>query len=142
MLIAHRGKVNNFIKENTLDAFKEAINDPKYVGFELDVRETKDHEFICAHDFLSHNKIIKNTNLDELVTLGFTSLKDVLKLETDKIILVEIKDFNINISKLSTLLNKAKRSIYVMSFNNKVMHQIKPYAKNFKCGILNYIFKQ
>ena len=55
MFIAHRGKVTNLSKENTLEAFIEAINDPKYLGFELDIRTTKDKRFVCIHDFFWKN---------------------------------------------------------------------------------------
>ena len=46
MLIAHRGKVDSINKENTILAFTSAINDKKYGGFELDIRETKDKKIV------------------------------------------------------------------------------------------------
>ena len=91
MFIAHRGKVSASSKENTLESFKKAIDDNKYQGFELDVRTTKDKELIVFHDFFNNanliNKTMKN-DLDKDICL----LEDVLKLDTDKIILIEIKE--------------------------------------------------
>ena len=52
MFIAHRGKVTNLSKENTLEAFIDAINDPKYLGFELDIRTTKDKRFVFSNNLL------------------------------------------------------------------------------------------
>ena len=40
-LIAHRGLTNKDIKENTLDAFKNALK-KGYNGIELDIRYTKE----------------------------------------------------------------------------------------------------
>ena len=74
----------------------------------------------------------------ELKKKGIIKLIDVLKLETDKIILIEIKDININIEKFTILLNKYKnKKIYVMSFFNSVIKKFK--KPTFKVGILNYI---
>jgi glycerophosphoryl diester phosphodiesterase len=142
MFIAHRGCVTNNIKENSLAAFNLAISNPKYQGFELDIRETKDHEFVVTHDFLYHNKLISKTNLKDLESLGLISLKTVLKLDTDKIILIDIKDYELNVTKLSILLNKYHKNIYVMSFYNKLITKIKTYAKEFKCGSLNYFYNK
>ena len=60
MFIAHRGKVTNLSKENTLEAFIEAINDPKYLGFELDIRTTKDKRFVCIFTIEGFTSIFLN----------------------------------------------------------------------------------
>lgn len=139
LYIAHRGLVNNGYKENTIDAFKAAINSSKYIGFELDVRETKDQEFIVYHNLTYKGKLIKNILLKD-IEKNIPKLEDVLKLETDKIIMIEIKDFNLNYKKLSKLLNKYNfKKIYISSFNNNVLKVIKPKLKNIKVGCLNYI---
>lgn len=138
MLIAHRGLVKEEIKENTLKAFSEAIKSPKYAGFELDVYTSKDDIFVVHHDPLINGKFIWNMTYKELKKKGIIKLIDVLKLETDKIILIEIKDININIEKFTILLNKYKnKKIYVMSFFNSVIKKFK--KPTFKVGILNYI---
>ena len=142
MFIAHRGSVSYNIKENSFEAFQNAINNPKYGGFELDVRETLDHEFVITHDFLFKGNLVCKTNLIDLESSGLISLDTVLKLNTDKIIMIEIKDFNINASKLANTLNKAHKNIYVMSFNVGIIRKIKPYAKYFKYGLINYLFNR
>ncbi len=140
MFIAHRGKVVQGVEENSLKSFKLAIEDPNYDGFEFDVRESFDKKYIINHDAIYKNNIIKYKNFDYLIKLGLTSLNDVLKLDTNKIMLLEIKDFNIDVEKLAKILNDANKNIYVMSFSKEIIKNIKKYAINFKCGVLNYIF--
>lgn len=138
MFIAHRGLVKDNIKENSLDAFKEAIESDKYVGFELDIYTSKDNIFVVNHNPLVGSKFIWNMTYKELKKKGIIKLEDVLKLKTTKIILIEIKDINININKFRNLLNKySSKNIYVMSFFNSVIQKFKD--ESFKIGVLNYI---
>ncbi len=140
MFIAHRGKVDNNIKENTLEAFKATFTDNKYQGFELDIRTTKDKEFVVVHDFFYNNNLINKTRYQDL-SKDICLLEEVLKLETNKIILIEIKERDIDTIKLNSLLLKyPMKNIYVMSFYKepiKKLLQLKPF---YKCGILNYLF--
>lgn len=140
MFIAHRGITIGEIEENSISSFKLAINDSKFMGFECDVRESLDHHFIINHDAIYKNNIIKYKNKDELTKLGLTTLEEVLNLDTNKIIMLEIKDFNCDLKSLAYKLNKANKNIYVTSFSKEVIKKIKKYAINFKCGVLNYIF--
>ena len=141
MFIAHRGLVKNGIKENTIEAFVAAINSDKYIGFELDVRTTKDNELVVYHDLLYKGKLVKKTLYKELKKDNIPKLSDVLKLDTNKIIMIEIKDYNIDLKKLSLLLNNYNyKNLYVMSFNNKVLKKLKKYVNNIKLGSLNYVF--
>ena len=138
MFIAHRGLVKKGITENTLEAFKLAIESDKYIGFELDIYTSLDNEFIVFHNPLLDNKFIWNYTSKELKKKKVILLKDVLKLKTDKIILIDIKDIKIDIKKLTKLLNIYKdKNIYVMSFFNSVLKKFK--NPNFKIGLLNYI---
>ncbi len=138
MLIAHRGVTNSVVKENTIPAFLGAINDTKYAGFEFDVYTSRDGEFVINHDPLVDGKFIWNLNYKVLKKKGLVKLEDVLKLNTDKIMLIEIKDINIDILKLTKLLNKYQnRKIYVMSFFNCVIKKFQ--NNNFKIGVLNYV---
>ena len=138
MFIAHRGLVKKDITENTLEAFKLAIESDKYIGFELDIYTSLDNEFIVFHNPLLDNKFIWNYTSKELKKKKVILLKDVLKLKTDKIILIDIKDIKIDIKKLTKLLNIYKdKNIYVMSFFNSVLKKFK--NPNFKIGLLNYI---
>ena len=138
MFIAHRGLVKKGIKENTIDAFQKAIDSDIYAGFELDIYTSKDKEFVVHHDPLLDGKLIWNYSYKELKKKNVAKLEDVLKLNTDKIILIEIKDINIDINKLTKLLNKyKKKNIYVMSFFNSVIRKFK--NPPFKVGVLNYL---
>ena len=138
MLIAHRGLFNSVVKENTIPAFLGAIHNDKYAGFELDVHTTKDGKFIVNHDMLVDGKLIWKYSSWELKRKGLPLLEDVLKLKTDKIILIEIKDINIDIKKFSKLLTKYKdKNIYVMSFFNSVIQKF--HDRTFKIGVLNYV---
>lgn len=141
MLIAHRGKVDSINKENTIEAFKAAINDIKYDGFELDIRETKDKKIVVVHDFVVDNKLIKRVNYKELERYNIPLLESVLKLDTEKIIMIEIKDPNMDIEALRKLLEKYQdKKIYLMSFYNNVIKEFLKLSHTCKCGILNYGF--
>lgn len=141
MLIAHRGKVDSINKENTIEAFKAAINDIKYDGFELDIRETKDKKIVVVHDFVVDNKLIKRVNYKELERYNIPLLESVLKLDTEKIIMIEIKDPNMDINALSKLLEKYQdKKIYLMSFYNNTIKEFLKLSHTCKCGILNYGF--
>lgn len=141
MLIAHRGKVDSINKENTIEAFKAAINDIKYGGFELDIRETKDKKIVVVHDFVVDNKLIKRVNYKELERYNIPLLESVLKLDTEKIIMIEIKDPNMDIEALRKLLEKYQdKKIYLMSFYNNVIKEFLKLSHTCKCGILNYGF--
>ena len=54
--LIHRGIVSKKYKENLLKSFKYSFN--KGYGIETDIHATKDHEFICFHDF-TLNRIFK-----------------------------------------------------------------------------------
>ena len=140
MFIAHRGIILNDTKENTLKAFLYAIKDNKYSGFECDVRETLDKKYVICHDAIYKNNIIKYTKLDKLKKLGLTTLDEVLNLDTNKIILLELKDFDMDIKLFSKIINNSSKNIYIMSFSKNLIKKIKKYLYNAKCGVLNYIF--
>lgn len=138
MLIAHRGIFNSVVKENTIPAFLGAINNPDYSGFEFDIYTSKDGEFVVHHDIICDGKFMWNYTYKELKKKGIVKLEDVLKLKTDKIMLIEIKDINIDTIKLTRLLDKYKnKDIYVMSFFKSVIKKFE--KRTFKVGILNYV---
>ena len=61
-LIAHRGEKKSS-EENSLAAFFDAING-EYVGFECDVRMTKDKKFVIYHDALFKGKLVKTLDYE------------------------------------------------------------------------------
>ena len=135
MLIAHRGIFNLVVKENTIPAFLGAINNSLYDGFEFDIYTSKDGVFVVHHDIMLDGKFMWKYTYKELKKKGIPKLEEVLKLKTDKILLIEIKDINLDVEKL---LNKYKnKNIYVMSFFTSVIKKFK--SRTFKIGVLNYI---
>lgn len=137
MLIAHRGIYNELVKENSFNAIELALKSPKYMGVEFDIRETKDHKFILYHNTLYHGNLVKDTNFKDFEDV--TLLESVLKIKTDKILLIEIKNRNLNLKRLIKLLNKYKRNYYLMSFDKNVLEKIKQIEPKYKCGVLNYV---
>lgn len=137
MYIAHRGKVDNNIKENSYMAIKNALYDNYFDGIECDIRITKDKIFVLHHNLLYEGKLISNIKYKDT---SLTKLIDILNIYTNKILLLEIKDYKINLKKLNNILNKSKRNIYVTSFNNKIINKLYYYHRYYKIGVLNYIF--
>lgn len=138
--IAHRGVALNKSKENTLESFYLAIKDNRFVGFELDIRISKDNNFFVYHDYLLKGKPFKSYFTNELRNLNIPTLESVLNINHNKIVLIEIKDFDIDVKELIKLLDKyPHRNIYVMSFNNKVIEKIAKESKKYKLGILDYV---
>lgn len=137
-LIAHRGlKINNS-KENTIPSFINAIKDKNYVGFECDIWTTLDGYFVINHSPIYNFKLIRLSNLKELE--GITTLKDLLKLDSDKIFLIEIKDLKLDYLKLHKILEKEKnKNIYLMSFHKKIIKKLSLLTRNYKVGYLNYV---
>lgn len=138
--IAHRGVWNKKKEQNTLTSFLLAIKDERFIGFELDVRMSKNKDFFIYHDYLYKGSPIKTYDSKFLKDNNIPTLESILKLDHNKIILIEIKDYDLDVNKFITLLNKYKNEkIYIMSFNNKVIEKIFKKTKKYKIGILNYI---
>lgn len=138
-LIAHRGIHSSKEEQNTVKSFIKAIKDERTSGFECDIRQSKDNVFLICHNPFINNKIIKYTNYKDLKKYKLPLLKNVLKLKTSKIKLLEIKDINLNINLLNKTLNKYnKNNIYVMSFINHNINKLDSLNHNYKLGLLNY----
>lgn len=135
--IAHRGIWNKLVKDNSYEALYNGLMSSLYIGIETDLRVTKDNIFILHHDALYNGKLIKNIFYNELENI--VKLEDILKINTNKIILIEIKDFNININRLIKLLDKYKRNVMLMSFDTNIINKIKKLNTKYKLGVLNYI---
>lgn len=140
-LIAHRGLRTNTIKENTMEAFENAIKNPQIAGFEFDIRRTLDNQFVVNHNAFIKNDLIKRKTYKYLKKkYNLPLLSEVLELNTDKIMLVEIKDRRLPFRKLIKILTQYRnKNIYVMSFHNKVIEKLKKKGVYVKLGILNYI---
>lgn len=136
--IAHRGMWNDKIKSNSFEAIYNGLNSEKYIGIETDIRVTKDQVFVIYHNVLYKGKPIKNLLYKDIKEDVF-KLEDILKINTSKIFLLEIKDFNINIKTFIKFLNKYNKNIMIMSFDTNVINKIKKITNKYKVGVLNYI---
>lgn len=157
-LIAHRGLVNHINPENTYLSIISALNNNKYVGVEFDVRLTKDNKLVLMHD----KSIIRTTNgtgtvenmtLKELKKYQMTknktqtipTLERILSIKTDKIFLIELKTNNNEKELASTLIevlkNYSHKSIYVMSFNKKILNILKGYKSRPPIGHITILNK-
>ena len=138
-LIAHRGLWNKKSEQNKYISIQQAFNDNHYEGVEFDIRVTNDNKYIINHDAILNNKIISKSSSKSLKKYNIETLANILKIETNKIFLLEIKDRNINVNKLNDYLNKYHKNLYVMSFHNNVIDSLLKLKHNYKLGILNYI---
>ena len=157
-LIAHRGLVNKINPENTYISILSALNSKKYVGVEFDVRLTKDNKLVLMHD----KNIIRTTNgtgtvenmtLKELKKYQMTknktqtipTLERILSIKTNKILLIELKINNNEKELANTLIEVLKnyphKTIYVMSFNKKVLNILKEYKHHPPLGHINILKK-
>lgn len=152
-IIAHRGIYNKIIKENTYLAICNAIDSKYTVGVEFDVRLTKDNKIVVIHDkYINRTSngcgIVEDMSLRELQMYNYGSnnfkqsivtLDKILDIESSKIFLIEIK-VNNNEIKIANVLNNIldkyrDKSIYITSFNKKVLKYIN---KNFKRGLISF----
>lgn len=136
-LIAHRG-LKDGTEENSIESFYNAIKSSSYYGFECDVRLTKDHKFVIYHNPLYQGNLVRNTLYSEMN--NHPLLEEVLNLQTDKIIMIDVKDAFIDTQRLHETLNKYKnKNIYVISFYDNVISKLFIKKRNYKVGILNYV---
>lgn len=139
--IAHRGLKDKNIKENTIEAFDNALNNG-YLGFECDVRKTKDNYLVICHDAFI-NRVTDDSGLilamtyDEIKTISGNKiplLKEVLT-KYSCIKLIELKthiDFN-------DIKDYIDENTYIMSFDSNYMFKLKSMYKDYKFGVLNYV---
>ena len=149
-LIAHRGYHNNEIKENTLEAFKKAI-DNNYI-IELDVHILKDGNVVVFHDdnlkrLTGIDKKIKDTTYEEIKNLNLLNtkqriplLKEVLKIVNGKVpLLIELKyDTKVGMleDKVLEILQKYNGLYALQSFNPRTLIYLKKKNPNIPRGIL------
>ena len=151
ILISHRGLINDNIKENTLESFKNAINN-NYNGIELDIRITKDNKIVVLHDKLNNRTSNAKGNINNLlykdvVKYNFGSktipsklplLEDVIKKFNNIIIFIELKE-KINKDLLLDILKlNDSNDYYIMSFNKNYINEF--LNTKYKIGLINNIF--
>ena len=96
--IAHRGLWNKEVKANSYKAIYNGLMSDSYIGIETDIRVTKDGIFIIYHDALYKGVLVKNTMYKDIKGAAY-KLESILKIDSNKIFLLEIKDFDMNVNK-------------------------------------------
>ena len=145
-LIIHRGIVNKQYKENLLKSFKESFK--KGYGIETDIHATKDHEFICFHDF-TLNRIfkkkgsVKNMEYSKIKKISTKNkkpiplLKDLLKTSKNKYpLFIEIKPtFSKKLlQKLLKETSKFSKCVFI-SFKHENIYNLLKIKSNTKVGL-------
>jgi glycerophosphoryl diester phosphodiesterase len=142
----HRGSKGTH-KENTLSAFKEAI-EAGCIGVELDLRMSKEQEIIIHHDPDIENKSIDSLTLKELkkIDQDLLTLEELFQFSKKKI------EYNLEIKwdissfergefakKIVDLVEKngVKKKVAYSSFDEKVLFEVQKLEKNAKIGFLN-----
>jgi len=144
--LVHRGLIKKNLEENTLVAFKESFK--KGYGIETDIHATKDHEFICFHDF-TLNRIfkkkvsVKNIKYSKIEKISITNkkpiplLKDLLKASKNRYYLfIEIKSNFSNklLQKLLKETSKFSKCIFI-SFKHENIYNLLKIKGDTKVGL-------
>ena len=145
-LLIHRGIVNKQYKENLLKSFKQSFK--KGYGIETDIHATKDHEFICFHDFtlnriFKKKESVKNMNYSQIKKISAQNkkpiplLKDLLKTSKNKYpLFIEIKPtFSKKLlQKLLKETSKFSKCVFI-SFQHKNIYNLLKIKSNTKVGL-------
>ena len=145
-LLIHRGIVNKQYKENLLKSFKQSFK--KGYGIETDIHATKDHEFICFHDFtlnriFKKKESVKNMEYSQIKKISTQNkkpiplLKDLLKISKNKYSLfIEIKPaFSKKLlQKLLKETSKFSKCVFI-SFKHKNIYSLLKIKSNTKVGL-------
>ena len=144
--LIHRGLINKNFQENTIKAFKHSFK-RKY-GIETDIHATKDHEFICFHDFtlnriFKKKESIKNMKYSQIKKIcdqnkkPIPLLKDLLKTSKNKhSLLIEIKPAFTKklIRKLLKETSKFSKCVFI-SFKHINIYNLLKIKSNTKVGL-------
>jgi len=145
-LIIHRGIINKQYKENLLISFKESFK--KGYGIETDIHATKDHEFICFHDFtlnriFKKKRSVKNMKYSQIKKISTQNkkpiplLKDLLKTSKNKhSLFIEIKPTLSKklLQKLLKETSKFSKCVFI-SFKHKNIYNLLKIKSNIKVGL-------
>lgn len=147
---AHRGLWNCEIPENSLNAFKNAVENG--VGIELDVQLSSDGEVMVFHDYTLNRMTGVNKKLSELTASQLQNLslsntnqtiptfKEVLKVIDGKVpILVELKGENFDTSlcpKVAEILKEYKGPYCIESFNPLLIKAMRKFLPDVFYGQL------
>ncbi len=146
MHLIHRGIVNKKYKENLLNSFKQSFK--KGFGIETDIHATKDHKFICYHDFtltriFKKKQSVKNLNYQTIKEISVKHnkpiplLQDLLKISKNKFYLfIEIKPkFSTKLlKKLVKETSKYSKCVFI-SFKHQNIFNLLKINKKTKVGL-------
>ena len=144
--LIHRGLINKNFQENTIKAFKNSFT--KKYGIETDIHATKDHEFICFHDFTLNRIIkkkasVKNMQYSQIKKISTQNkkpiplLKDLLKTSKNKhLLFIEIKPALTKklLQKLLKETSKFSKCVFI-SFKHKNIYSLLKIKSNIKVGL-------
>jgi len=160
MFIAHRGYYDEYIPENSIEAFKRCI--VRGISIELDVRLTKDKKVVVFHDsnlfrMTGVNKKIEKSTYAELKDIKLKKsketiplLEDVLKLINGKVfLLIELKNYIIGpLEKEVLKILENYKNYAIQTFSLRSIYYLRKKAKcevgllifnNFKRKFQKYI---
>ena len=144
--LIHRGIINKKYKENLLKSFKQSFK--KGYGIETDIHATKDHKFICFHDFtlnriFKKKESVKNMDYSQIKKISVQNkkpvplLKDLLKTSKNKHhLFIEIKP-NFSKKLLKKLLKETSKfsKCTFISFKHKNIYNLLKLKDNIKVGL-------
>lgn len=139
-LIAHRAN-DEIHKENSLEAILNSLTKSYIDGIEIDIRLTKDYNFIIHHNPFYMGYYIKKTKVKKLQKKGLNTLEEALtKINSDKIIMLEIKEdspnFKLLLIRLNKILKKYPLNYYICSFNYKLINYFQRKYPQYKSGLI------
>lgn len=141
--ISHRG--NNLINyDNSFNGISEALNTLYIDGVEVDVRRTADNHLVVFHDSILNFKsddygFIKNKKLKDVLNVKldngnkiflFRDLLDVLN--TKKIIMIEVKDSDLDVDILYDIIKNYDFNFYIISFHYDFLVRFKKNTPNIR----------
>jgi len=142
-LIAHRGIHNDKVIENTLLAFKKAID--KGYDIELDVRLSLDKRVVVFHDndlkrIYGRDLRVRDLSYRELKKLGICSLDEVIKLVNGRVnLLIELKgrrkDFSLE-KEVVRILDNYNGKFAIQSFDIRSILWFLIHRRNYIRGVL------
>ena len=146
MHLIHRGILNKNYQENNLKSFKASFK--KGYGIETDIHLTKDHEFICFHDFtlsriFKKKGSVKNMKYSKIKKISTQNkkpiplLKDLLKTSKNKhSLFIEIKPALTKklLQKLLKETSKFSKCVFI-SFKHKNIYNLLKIKNNIKVGL-------
>lgn len=141
LIIAHRGVTEKKSHENTINAFKEAI-DKSLDAIELDIHRTMDGVYVVHHDPEINYKPISTLYFDEILTLQsdyiVPSFDEVISLCKGRIYLdIELKEEGYEIDFIRFILEHLSyKEFCIRTFFDKSLKKIKKYDNNIRTGLL------